>query len=150
VGCDLRRCGKRQYERHGGSAKQRYLFCSVLLQRRRWARCRRLEHGSYRYAEPNADSYTYSYCNCYSNSYSYCYSNSYCHGDSYCDGYRYRNSHTNGLSDPNGNACADAYAYAYSQTHARAKRYAWTQAAGDSPASAVTGNDELGGTRCPP
>ena len=106
--------GKRQYERHSGSAEQRYLFCSVFLQRRRWAPCRRLDRRSSRYAEPNANSYSYSNCN--SNCYAYCYS--------YRDGYCYCNTHTNGHSDAHGNACAYAYADAYPETHACAKRYA--------------------------
>jgi len=77
---------------HGGSAEQRYLFCSVFLQRRRWARYRRLDYGSSRYAEPNANTYGYLNSNCYGNSYCYGYCDSHCH----TDGHSY--SHGNALT----------------------------------------------------
>lgn len=75
------------------------------------------------------------YSDSYGNGDIHCYG----HGDSYSyrDGYCYGNRYTNGHSD------AYTYADTDSQTHAFAKNYARTKAAGDSPASAVTGDDEL-------
>jgi hypothetical protein len=90
---------------------------------------------SHTYTNSNGYSHAHSYSHGYCNGYVYANSHSNCYCDSYRDGYCYRNSHTNGHGDPHRNACAYAHAFA--------KRYGRTKAAGDSPASAVTGDDEL-------
>ena len=101
----------------------------------------------------NSNVHTHGYCHRYFYGYGHCDSDGYFHCDSdgyfHChrygyfdrDGYGncYRNSHCNSHSHTNGNAHTDAYTD--SETHASAKNYAWTKAAGDPHASAVTGGE---------
>jgi len=73
-----------------------------------------------------SDSHAYSDGNCNCDSYSDCYGDNDRHG--YCDGYSCSYSHGNG------------HGHSYLYAHAAAKKYARTQAASDSHASAVSGD----------